>query len=94
MSNSYSTQPLTGKSARKQVQPVSEALMLPVISKEEASKKSNVIKDATKSGKQKGAMVCLDASDASDALSIAIAIDGKEGANWLSVKAGTSITPA
>ena len=91
MSNSYSTQPLTGKSARKQVQPVSEALMLPVASKEEASKKSNVINDATKSGKQKGAMVCLDSSGA---LSIAIAVDGKEDSNWLSVTAGTSITPA
>ncbi|HBL6576720.1 hypothetical protein [Salmonella phage vB_SenAt-pSL2] len=91
MSNSYSTQPLTGKSARKQVQPVSEALMLPVISKEEASKKSNVINDATKSGKQKGAMVCLDSSGA---LSVAIAVDGKEDSNWLSVTAGTSITPA
>lgn len=91
MSNSYSTQPLTGKSARKQVQPVSEALLLPVISKEEASKKSNVINDATKSGKQKGAMVCLDSSGA---LSIAIAVDGKEDSNWLSVKTGTTITPA
>ncbi|URG17621.1 hypothetical protein GRN51_050 [Salmonella phage GRNsp51] len=91
MSNSYSTQPLTGKSARKQVQPVSEALMLPVISKEEASKKSNVINDATKSGKQKGAMVCLDSSGS---LSIAIAVDDKEDSNWLSVTAGTSITPA
>lgn len=90
MSNSYSTQPLTGKSARKQVQPVSEALMLPVISKEEASKKSNVINDATKSGKQKGAMVCLDSSGA---LSIAIAIDGKEDSNWLSVTEGAAITP-
>ena len=39
MANDYSSQPLTGKSKRKQVQPVSEALMLPVISKEEASKK-------------------------------------------------------
>lgn len=91
MANNYSTQPLTGKSARKQVQPVSEALMLPVISKEEASNKSNVINDATKSGKQKGAMVCLDSSGA---LSIAIAIDGKEDSNWLSVKPGTTINPA
>lgn len=91
MANSYSSKPITGKSGRKQVQPVSEALMLPVVSKGEASKKSNVINDATKSGKQKGAMVCLDASGT---LSIAIAIDGKEDSNWLSVKAGTSITPA
>lgn len=91
MANDYSRQPLTGKSKRKQVQPVSEALMLPVISKEEASKKSNVINDATKSGKQKGAMVCLDTSGA---LSIAIAIDGKEDSNWLSVKTVTTITPA
>lgn len=91
MANSYSSKPITGKSGRKQVQPVSEALMLPVISKDEASKKSNVINDATKSGKQKGAMVCLDSSGA---LSIAIAIDGKEDSNWLSVTAGTTITPA
>lgn len=91
MANDYSSQPLTGKSKRKQVQPVSEALMLPVIPKEEASKKSNVINDATKSGKQKGAMVCLDTSGA---LSIAIAIDGKEGSNWLSVTTGLAITPA
>lgn len=92
MANSYSSKPITGKSGRKQVQPVSEALMLPVISKEEASKKSNVINDATKSGKQKGAMVCLDTSGA---LSIAIAVGGKEDSNWLSVKTAlTTITPA
>ena len=91
MANDYSSQPLTGKSKRKQVQPVSEALMLPVITKEEASKKSNVINDATKSGKQKGAMVCLETSGA---LSIAIAIDGKEDSNWLSVTTGLAITPA
>lgn len=60
MTNDYRSQPLTGKSKRKQIQPVSEELMLPVIKKEEVSKKSNVINDATKSGKQKGAMVCLE----------------------------------
>ena len=91
MANSYSSKPITGKSSRKQLQPVSEALMLPVVSKEEASKKSNVINDATKSGKQKGAMVCLDTSGA---LSIAVAVDGKEDSNWLSVTAGATINPA
>lgn len=80
MANDYSSQPLTGKSKRKQVQPVSEELMLPVIKKEEASKKSNVINDATKSGKQKGAMVCLEEADG--VLKIAIAVDGKEDSEW------------
>lgn len=91
MANNYSDQPLTGRYDRKQETPVSEALMLPVVTEESITKKANVINDATKSGKQKGAMVCLDSSGA---LSIAIAIDGKEDSNWLSVKAGTSITPA
>lgn len=81
MANDYSSQPLTGKSKRKQVQPVSEELMLPVIKKkEEASKKSNVINDATKSGKQKGAMVCLEVEGG--VLKIAIAVDGKEDSEW------------
>ncbi|QZI84578.1 hypothetical protein UTI89UKE3_044 [Escherichia phage vB_EcoP-UTI89UKE3] len=90
MANDYSSQPLTGKSKRKQVQPVSEALMLPVISKEEASKKSNVINDATKSGKQKGAMVCLEVDGA---LKIAIAVDGKEDSEWKLVTGEPTITP-
>lgn len=92
MSNNYSTQPLTGKSARKQIQPVSEALMLPVVFEDTVEKKGDVINDATKSGKQKGAMVCLDTHDN---LVIAIAVDGKEDSNWLTAnKAVTTITPA
>lgn len=92
MSNSYSTQPLTGKSARKQIQPVSEALMLPVIFEDAVEKKGDVINDATKSGKQKGAMVCLDTHDT---LVIAIAVGGKEDSNWLTtLSAVTTITPA
>lgn len=90
--NAYCSMPLTGKSARKQVQPVSEALMLPVIPKEEASKKSNVINDATKSGKQKGAMVCLE--DDGGALKIAIAVDGKEDSEWKLVTVEPTVTPA
>lgn len=90
MANDYSSQPLTGKSKRKQVQPVSEELMLPVILKEAASKKSNVINDATKSGKQKGAMVCLEVDGA---LKIAIAVDGKEDSEWKLVTGGLTVTP-
>lgn len=90
MANDYSSQPLTGKSKRKQVQPVSEELMLPVIPKKAASKKSNVINDATKSGKQKGAMVCLEVDDA---LKIAIAVDGKEDSEWKLVIGETPVTP-
>lgn len=92
MSNSYSTQPLTGKSARKQVQPVSEALMLPVVFEDTVEKKGDVINDATKSGKQKGAMVCLDTHDT---LVIAIAVGSKEDSNWLTTSlVATTITPA
>lgn len=91
MANDYSSQPLTGKSKRKQVQPVSEELMLPVIKKEEASKKSNTINDATKSGKQKGAMVCLEVEDG--VLKVAIAVDGKEDSEWKLVTAETTVTP-
>ena len=91
MANDYKSQPLTGKSKRKQVQPVSEELMLPVIKKEEASKKSNAINDATKSGKQKGAMVCLEEDDG--VLKIAIAVDGKEDSEWKLVKVETTVTP-
>lgn len=92
MSNSYSTQPLTGKSARKQIQPVSEAMMLPVVFKDTVEKKGDVINDATKSGKQKGAMVCLDTHDT---LVIAIAVDSKEDSNWLTTSlVVTTITPA
>lgn len=39
MANDYSSQPLTGKSKRKQVQPVSEELMLPVIKKKKKKRK-------------------------------------------------------
>lgn len=92
MSNSYSTQPLTGKSARKQLQPVSEALMLPVVFEDTVEKKGDVINDATKSGKQRGAMVCLDTHDT---LVIAIAVDSKEDSNWLTtLLTVTTITPA
>lgn len=92
MSNSYSTQPLTGKSARKQIQTVSEALMLPVVFEDTVEKKGDVINDATKSGKQKGAMVCLDTHDT---LVIAIAVGSKEDSNWLTTLLSvTTITPA
>ena len=44
MANDYSSQPLTGKSKRKQVQPVSEELMLPVIPKKKKKKRKLVRK--------------------------------------------------
>lgn len=92
MDNGYSSQPLTGKSKRKQVQPVSEGLILPVFKeKEEISKKSNVINDATKSGKQKGAMVCLERENG--VLTIAIAVDNKEDSEWKLVKVKLNSNP-
>lgn len=92
MANGYSTQPLTGCYGRKQVPPVSEALMLPIVQEAASKDKTNVVNDATKSGKQKGAMVCLEVTG--DALKIAIAVDGKEDSEWKSVITEDSITPA
>lgn len=92
MANGYSTQPLTGCYGRKQVPPVSEALMLPIVQEAASKDKTNVVNDATKSGKQKGAMVCLEATGG--ALKIAIAVGGKEDSEWKSVITEGLITPA
>lgn len=81
--NNYSTQPVTGRYDRKQITPTSEALMVPVVSEESITKKADVINDATKSGKQKGAMVCRPVGGT---LEIAIATGSKEDADWLSIK--------
>ena len=93
MSNSYSTQPLTGKSARKQIQPVSEAMMLPVVFEDAVEKKGDVINDATKSGKQKGAMVAVEKADQS--LYIAIARGSEPTDKWdATTMEVTPVTPA
>lgn len=93
MANDYSNQPLTGRYDRKQITPTSEALMLPVVTEESIKKKTDVINDATKSGKQKAAMVCRPVGGT---LEIDIATDSKEDADWLSVKMDgvNFITPA
>ncbi|QFR58610.1 acetyl-CoA acetyltransferase [Escherichia phage vB_EcolP_P433.1] len=61
MANEYSNQPLTGRYDRKQVQPVSEHLMVPSVNTDNAlynpAKQASVINDTTKSGKQIGAMI-------------------------------------
>lgn len=92
MAHGYSTQPLTGCYGRKQVPPVSAVLMLPIVQEAASKDKTNVVNDATKSGKQKGAMVCLEATGV--ALKIAIAVDGKEDSEWKSVTTKDTITPA
>lgn len=93
MANDYSNQPLTGRYDRKQITPTSEALMLPVVTEESITKKVNVINDATKSGKQKAAMVCRPVGGT---LGISIATGSREDADWLSVKMDIVefITPA
>lgn len=93
MANDYSDQPLTGRYDRKQITQTSEALMLPVVTEESITKKASVINDATKSGKQKAAMVCRPVSGT---LEIAIATGSKEDADWLSVKMNSVgiVTPA
>lgn len=83
MANAYSNRHLTGRYDRKQITPTSAALMLPVVTEESIKKKANVINDATKSGKQKAAMVCRHVGRT---LEIAIATGSKEDADWLSVK--------
>lgn len=92
MANNYSQMGLTGKSSVKMVTPVSEALMAPVVTMDALQHKTNVINDATKSGKQLGAVVIgLAAGDSH--LSIYVARGSKEDAEWEEMNHAAAITP-
>lgn len=89
--NEYSTQPRTGRYDRKQITPVSEALVAPVVADASLSSSTSVINDTTKSGKQEAAMVL---QLKSGGLAIAIAEGSDPLDKWDIVKAGEAIVPA
>ncbi|WQZ01185.1 hypothetical protein CPT_Premi_045 [Proteus phage Premi] len=79
MANNYSDSPITGKVVRKQEQPIATHLMVPVVADASVKKSKDVINDATKSGKQQGAML---GSQVEDKLQLYIAVGSKEVDNW------------
>lgn len=91
--NEYSTQPRTGRYDRKQITPVSEALVAPVVADASLSSSTSVINDTTKSGKQEAAMV-LQLKSGGLAIAIAIAEGSDPLDKWDIVKAGEAIVPA
>jgi hypothetical protein len=87
--NTYDLMPLTGKMGRKQEQPISLALMVPVLPEtEHISERVDVVNDATKSGKQKGAMV-LDFHH-----NLYISTGSKPDSDWIKVSRNNIIVPA
>ncbi|WP_438431073.1 hypothetical protein [Escherichia coli] len=91
MANDYSNQPLTGRYDRKQVQPVSGALMAFPVLQDRLEDSKDVVNDTTKSGKQTGAMFCV-AQD-NYRLTIAISKGSNELDNWSMITPGEMITP-
>lgn len=86
--NTYDLMPLTGKMGRKQEKPISLALMVPVLPESEhIEKRVDVVNDATKSGKQKGAMV-LDSHH-----NLRIATGGKPDSDWIKLRRDNIIVP-
>ncbi|UZN24222.1 hypothetical protein [Klebsiella phage pKP-M186-2.1] len=87
--NTYDLMPLTGKTSRKQEKPISLALMVPVMPESEhIEERVDVVNDATKSGKQKGALV-LDFHH-----NLYIATGGKPDSEWIKVSRNEIIVPA
>lgn len=92
MANEYSDQPLTGRYDRKQVQPVSEHLMVPSVNTNidlyNPEKQASVINDTTKSGKQLGAMIVTE-------MGVLILSRGSEPTSkWDKTKTAEIIVPA
>lgn len=86
--NTYDLMPLTGKMSRKQETPISLALMVPVLPESEhIEERVDVVNDATKSGKQKGAMV-LDFHH-----NLYIATAGKPDSAWIKLSRNNIIVP-
>lgn len=84
----YDRMPLTGKTSRKQEKPISLALMVPVLPEmEHINERVDVVNDATKSGKQKGAMV-LDFHH-----KLYIATGSKPDSEWVQVRSNEIIVP-
>lgn len=91
MANNYGTQPLTGVSKVKTIQHGVSALMAPVGEDGSFIKKGHAINDATKSGKQLGAMMIRKNADT---YGIIIAQGSKEDAKWDVVNIEKQVTPA
>lgn len=92
MANDYSNQPLTGRYDRKQVQPVSEHLMVPSVNTSielyNPAKQASVINDTTKSGKQLGAMLVTEIGV------LMLARGGEPTSKWDQTKTAETIVPA
>lgn len=92
MANEYSNQPLTGRYDRKQVQPVSEHLMVPSVNTNidlyNPAKQASVINDTTKSGKQLGAMLVTEMGV------LMLARGGEPTSQWDQTKVAEIIVPA
>jgi len=92
MANEYSNQPLTGRYDRKQVQPVSEHLMVPSVNTNidlyKPAKQASVINDTTKSGKQIGAMIVTEIGV------LMLARGGEPTSKWDRTKTSENIVPA
>lgn len=87
--NTYDLMPLTGKTSRKQEKPISLALMVPVMPEtEHIEERTDVVNDATKSGKQKGAMV-LDFHH-----NLYISTGSKPDSDWIKLTRNNIIVPA
>lgn len=84
---------VTGKAFRvKAVPTIATALPMPVVKSSELAKKTNPINIARLSGKQLGAMVCV--QDNTGKLNIAVASGDKPDSPWYLMEADqTPITP-
>lgn len=93
MHNTYKDKGLTGKSARKMTDVKAQALLAPVVERESLEVESNVINDATKSGKQPGSMVIMHNANK---FSMAVAATSGEQGFWFTVAAASVVqhTPA
>lgn len=91
MANGYSTQPVTGRHDRKQVNTASEHLVAPVVQHVGLASKAHVINQDTKSGKQEGAVVVHKA--AAGDLGFAFATGARDTSAW-AVHTATKVTPA
>lgn len=92
MANTYGTQPVTGKSSRKQTQPRSTAMQAAIVSATDLAKADSVLNDITKSGKQEGAVFIT--KNGSGDLNFAIAVGPASTDAWCGLTRGTVITPA
>lgn len=84
---------VTGQAFRgKEVNTIVTALPLPIVLAADLAKKDHPINIAELSGKQRGAMVLVEAT-AGGALSVAVASGGLPADKWETVALDTDVTP-